>query len=314
LDQIAPTLEPLVGFHRPHPEVRSGTAIPGVATTGASSRLIVLIVWKGVGTRDVTRSGTPALDRSMARGSQGVRVARGEATTGSVPVDPIAIEATIGTGALPSQHGITGTSIRGRNGNVTSAFGHGSPPPVVAAFGDDLDRWSNGAAKIGLLQQQVGDRALTGDRWYGTGSVIDRIERSGDLPRQVDGFLRDGWGADATPDLLAVPMSGGVPQDDRTTATLLDEIERQVPSATIVVAGTGWLQRPAPATPAPLPGTVDAPGAGDAAGGYFLDRTAGAAANASTVVDAMHAETAPDGTPLYADAFASYAVRFGRYC
>ena len=35
----------------------------------------------------------------------------GRAETGSVPNDPIAVEATIGTGGLPSQHGITGALI-----------------------------------------------------------------------------------------------------------------------------------------------------------------------------------------------------------
>ena len=46
LDQIAPTLEPLLGLVRPHPEVRAGAAIPGVAIAGRSTPLVVLIVWK----------------------------------------------------------------------------------------------------------------------------------------------------------------------------------------------------------------------------------------------------------------------------
>ena len=49
-------------------------------------------------------------------------------------------------------------------------------------------------------------------------------------------------------------------------------------------------------------------------GGVFLDRSEGATTSAQDVVDALKADTAPDGSPLFDDAFASYAVRFGRYC
>ena len=50
LDQIAPTIAAAIGFDRPHPDVRAGKAIPGVAQPGGppparSSPLIVEIVW-----------------------------------------------------------------------------------------------------------------------------------------------------------------------------------------------------------------------------------------------------------------------------
>jgi hypothetical protein len=41
LDRIAPTASRMLGFEREHPEVRSGTAVPGVAD-GARPRLILL--------------------------------------------------------------------------------------------------------------------------------------------------------------------------------------------------------------------------------------------------------------------------------
>ena len=66
-------------------------------------------------------------------------------------------------------------------------------------------------------------------------------------------------------------------------------------------------------TRAPPPGVVLTP-RGDAAGGFFVDRGGDAPSTAQEVVDAMRTQTGPDGAPLYADAFASYAVRFGRYC
>jgi hypothetical protein len=50
------------------------------------------------------------------------------------------------------------------------------------------------------------------------------------------------------------------------------------------------------------------------AGGVFLDRSDGTTISAQDVVAALKADRAPDGSPLFADAFASYAVRFGSYC
>ena len=314
LDQIAPTLEPILGFRRPHPEVRSGAAIPGVTQPANATPLVVLIVWKGVGARDVDRLGAPWLrNRSTDRG-QGTGVAHGVASAGSLPLDPTAVESTIGTGALPSQHGITGTWMRGARGQVTLAFGRGAPTPVVAALGDDLDRFTNGRARIGLIQDATGDVGLSGDAWYGTGQVRDRtLSASPDLSAQVASFLAKGWGADETPDLLAVPMSRSVIDDDRTTREIVDEVLAKVPDATIVVAGTGTLRTEDAAGPPIDPsGIVPMPG-GAPAGGFFVDREPGATSTAQDVVEEMRGQR--DGSePVYADAFADYAVRFGRYC
>jgi hypothetical protein len=63
-------------------------------------------------------------------------------------------------------------------------------------------------------------------------------------------------------------------------------------------------------------GTPATPAGSDTvvAGGVFLDRGDGATTSAQDVVAALKADDAPDGSLLFADAFASYAVRFGRYC
>jgi hypothetical protein len=185
---------------------------------------------------------------------------------------------------------------------------------VIATLGDDLDRATGGAALIGLVGNDPGDAGLTGDGWYATGDVRDRTMAAGPNPAAtVQRFLDAGWGADATPDLLAVALHAGAFADDRSTAWIAADVLDRVPGAMVVVAGTGSIGAPAAVTPTQPAGTVRISGGG-VAGGYFLDRTAGAAATASSVVDTMHAETGPDGSPLYADAFAAYAVRFGRYC
>jgi hypothetical protein len=302
LDQVAPTLEPLLGLHRPHPEVRAGRAIPDIVESGARTPLVVLIVEKGIGTPGV-RPPFPDLPT-------GVHTAEGRATTGSVPNDPIAVETTIGTGGLPSQHGITGAMIRNENGKVVRAFGPGSPQPVIATLGDDLDRTTGGAAKIGLVSTALGDAGLTGDAWYGTGPVRDRTVSGGADPAgAVRGVLSRGWGEDATPDLLAVALDGPEGADGKALSSIMNEVFRAVPDATVVVSGTGSAQGAEDAT-VPAPAGTDTV----VAGGVFLDRSDGTTISAQDVVAALKADRAPDGSPLFADAFASYAVRFGSYC
>jgi hypothetical protein len=302
LDQVAPTLEPLLGVHRPHPEVRAGTAISGVAEQSADTPLVVLIVEKGIGSSRVSPR--------LADLGSGVHGAVGKGRTGSVPNDPIAVETTIGTGGLPSQHGITGALIRNENGKVVRAFGPGSPQPVIATLGDDLDRTTGGASKIGLVSTAVGDAGLTGDAWYGTGPVRDRTVPGGANPAgAVRGFLLKGWGSDATPDLLAVALDGSEGADSDAVALILHEVLQTVPDATAVVTGTGLEQAGKTATvPTPTGSSTVV------AGGVFLDRSDGATTSAQDIVDTLKADEAPDGSPLFADAFASYAVRFGRYC
>jgi hypothetical protein len=112
---------------------------------------------------------------------------------------------------------------------------------------------------------------------------------------------------------LAVPLSGGASSDDRTTSRIVTEVLRAVPAATVVVTATGSLTAPGGLDASP-PSGVALPTRGVAAGGFFVNRGAGATTTAQDVVDAMRAQTGPDGAPLYTDAFASYAVRFGRYC
>ena len=326
LDQVAPTLEPLLGLHRPHPEVRAGTAIPHAVRKGTETPLAVVVVEKGVGSSGGPRRLMHLLHSSSGGGSgngemksvnpwtsfgPGVGATQGTAVTGSVPDDPIAVEATIGTGGLPSQHGITGTLIRNENGKVVRAFGPGSPQPVIATLGDDLDRATNGAAKIGLVSTSVGDAGLTGDGWYGNARPVrDRTVSGGTNPAgTVHGFLARGWGADATPDLLAVSLDGSLGADGNAIASILDEVFRAVPDATVVLTGTGSVRGEEAAT-VPAPAGTDTV----VAGGVFLDRSDGTTISAQDVVSALKADTAPDGSPLFADAFASYAVRFGSYC
>src|SRR5206468_7139428 len=88
LDQIAPTISDAIGFRRPHPDVRSGKPIVGVAKATAVAPplsavpLIVEIAWRGVGTAqlDAAQGAWPYL-QGLVRGHGGSGTIDG--TTGS---------------------------------------------------------------------------------------------------------------------------------------------------------------------------------------------------------------------------------------
>jgi hypothetical protein len=94
-----------------------------------------------------------------------------------------------------------------------------------------------------------------------------------------------------------------------------------VPDATIVWTSTGHLDARAAVDAAGVArrteAAVGAPGlTSPGTSGLFVD--AGVAAStgvsAQQVADALAAQRAPDGPPLFGDVFPSFAVQFGRYC
>ena len=74
-----------------------------------------------------------------------------EAVTGSVPLDPAATLTTIGTGGLPSSHGITGSLVRDDDGTVRRAWSASGAGSVIATFADDLDAASGQRAAVGAV-------------------------------------------------------------------------------------------------------------------------------------------------------------------
>jgi hypothetical protein len=321
LDQIAPTLERATGIRRPHPDVRAGSAIDGVVRPGSSpTPLVVEIVWKGVGMPDLDASegSWPFLEGLL--GGPTHDGAAGLASADSVPLDPTAVLTTIGTGGLPSQHGMTGTFVRADDGRIVRAFSGGSPVPVIAALGDDLDHLTGGGAKVGIVAPDVSDRGLIGGSWYG-GADDDAVVVDATHTRiHVAQLLAKGFGAGGVPDLLGVVLNGPLRRIDGVTRSIVQDVTKGVPRATIVVTATGSLHvndgsERASAVAAAVQSATPTIG-GTAPGGLFLDERAAAAAGISTqqVVDAMRAQTTSAGTPLFADAFPAFAVRFGRYC
>lgn len=321
LDDVAPTIASLIGIERPHPEVRSGELVHIATEAPGAPPLVVQIVWKGIGSTELERAPDAWAElRSLSeRGSSTL-----EAEVPSLPMDPAAVLATIGTGGLPSQHGITGTLLRNDEGSVAEAWGPEAPVSVIAALGDDLDELSSQRALVGLVADDPADRGLIGKDWY-VDTDRDEITIAGtaDAARSVKTLLDEGFGDDEVPDLLAVSLAGSVGSMDRATGDIIGTVEKAVPGALFVVTGTG-----SPATSAGLRanevgGQVDSllevgPGVVEATspGGLFLDQQVLTDEQIAEdrVLKAMSQVVDDTGQKVFADVFPAIAVSFGRYC
>jgi hypothetical protein len=324
LRDVAPTLASALGFRIPHPEVRSGRTVPGLAT-GEPPRLVVMVVWKGVGSSDLQAAPGrwPHLARLLEEGTGTL-----SGQVGSLPLDPAAALATVGTGGLPAEHGIPGSVLRVGDG-VVGAWSRGAPVSVIATLADDLDHRLRQRPLIGLVGTTSADLGAIGGNWYLGGDRDDLalvIGGPGGSASAVAKVLRSGYGADRVPDLLAVAMEGSIQQLDAALIHVLRVARRAAGgSLAMVVAATGStsgsekrdlaagrlrkeLER---ALPAPAPVVQDV-----AVGGLFLDQRALAdtGITAEVVLRQLRGLTGPDGRSLFVDAFPGIAVTLSRYC
>jgi hypothetical protein len=325
LDDVAPTLAEAIGYRRPHPEVASGAVIPGIVrprregdALPSRPALIVEIVWKGVGTRELEShpDDWPNVKALIGGGSGTL-----EATVGSSPSDPAAVLTTIGTGGIPGQHGITGTRLRNEEGAVVRAWSPRSPGSIIATLADELDRSQDQRAHVAAVLTDRSDRGIVGDGWYLDERDQDDVVVTDRPVPAVTALLDRGFGADGRTASLAVVIRGTVASMDADTGATIGAIRELTPDAAIVVTATGSLRHPV-GLPAEdvivqVNTNLGAPVvASSAAGGLFLDRRAAAreGITVDTVTDAMLSVRDPRGRPAFADAFPAFIVSFGRYC
>jgi len=324
LDRVAPTVSDILGLERDHPEVRSGTAVAGVAN-GERPRLVLLVGWKGVGSSELDNhpQDWPFLTSLLDDGAGTL-----EGETGSLPLDPAATLTTVGTGGLPSQHGITGSFIRNGQGEVVEAFRPDfrvEDGQIIATLADDLDD-ANHSTLVGLVATDERDRGIVGGGWYPGEDPVDVvIGDSAAAPLAVDVHLTTGYGADDVPDVIGVVLEGRVRAIDHWTQEIVTEAERATSGSTLaVVTGTGSSEANRLAVPDrelveavedAVPGDVPAVAA-IVAGGVFLDQAVlrEEEVTGQVAVDAMLSATGPDGERMLADAFQGFAVSFARYC
>ena len=310
LDDVAPTIEEILGFDRPHPDVRSGSAVEGVGG-GTPPRLVVQIVWVGRSSGDL--EGASFAQRMLASGPSTL-----EGDTTSVPVDPAAILTTIGTGGRPSQHGITGTFVRDDAGKLRAAWSKRSPVSVIATLGDDLDEELGEEPEIGIVAARRSYRGAIGGNWY---IDVDRdrfvkTER-GREPRAALKLLDRPFGGDEVTDLAVVVVEGG--------PETLDDVFRNVvrraralsgDSAAFAFAATGSTGGDRVFDPSSLDGVDPALVERVVPGGLFLDQKELARRQVSEdeVLRALVDARDGSGGATFADAFPAIAVAFGRYC
>ncbi len=323
LDQVAPTIAQAIHLDRPHPSVRSGHAIPGIAGDGPKPRLVLEIAWKGISADDLGPvSSWPALTALKRRGSGTL-----SGISGSLPLDPAATLTTLGTGGLPWQHGITGTLLRNDRGQVERAWSRAAPQSVIATLAEDLEERTQQRALVGAIATDGSDRGIVGSGWYGARDRDPWLIESRPTAqvRQAKHLLAAGFGADATTDLLAVVMAGPLSAMDHELRRIVS-LARKASRGRLLVAVVGTGSTRIPEGSVTAASVEDLVNGGDGLslplveaavpGGIFLDRSvmAKTGTTAQSAEEAMLRAKTAEGQRLLADAFQGYAVSFARYC
>ncbi|MBA2312632.1 MAG: alkaline phosphatase family protein [Actinobacteria bacterium] len=342
LDDVSETIAAIIDLRRPHPDVRSGESVDGLAS-GEIPRLVLEVVWKGVGSDGLERHPEewPQLKQLMRDGA-----ATMDAVVGSLPLDPAATLATIGTGGLPSRHGITGTLLRTdqtsydltiaeekAGGEVVRAWTKRAPDSVIATLGDHLDEKRHQKPVVGLVGTDPIDRGLIGGSWYPDGDrdSVAILDRSASVEEQIGAaralLSREDFGRDEITDLAGVVLSGRVTKLDSALSRLI-RTAKDVSggSVAISVTATGESEPGGSATVADarvVRGRIErairtSEPAIEAVvpGGLYLDQQALDRLKLSddVVLRELLRIRSRSGDQLIADAFPAIAITFGRYC
>jgi hypothetical protein len=171
LADIAPTIAELIGFDHFPSLGREGRALPGIVRAGPPPEVVVTFVIDGGGWNVLQEfpDSWPNLRRLMRDGAN-----FRNAIHGSFPAVTASAHATIGTGAYPRTHGITGHNLRDgtKARKAYGAPGRADPSDILIPTLADL--WSDvtdGRAWIGELGYQIWHLGMigsggTGD-WFG---------------------------------------------------------------------------------------------------------------------------------------------------
>jgi hypothetical protein len=196
LADLAPTAARLIGFDAFG--AADGVPLPGIAAPVTPPRVVVTFVIDGGGWNVLRRwpNAWPNLKRLMREGAT-----YRNAIAGSFPAVTAATHATIGTGAFPRTHGITGHNVR-RDGGPGKAWGEpGRVDPSFLLEPTLADRWSEvtqNRAWVGEIGYQV---------WH-VGMLGRGGRPAGDVPVGVYWDEPDGGGwKPHHPDLYRLPRS-----------------------------------------------------------------------------------------------------------
>jgi hypothetical protein len=143
---IAPTQASLLrfdGFHAPDGEVMAEALLP----TERTPKLVVVMVWDagGINVLEEHAGAWPYLGSLIPKGTwyEG-------ATVGSSPTSTAQIHATMGTGAFPNHHGLTGHRLD-IGGEITQPWSNGPAFIVLPTFADVYDRAKGNEPVAGVV-------------------------------------------------------------------------------------------------------------------------------------------------------------------
>jgi hypothetical protein len=172
LADVAPTIAELIGFDGFTDPGREGRPLPGISRPADGPEIVVTFVIDGGGWNVLQEfpEAWPTLRRLMREGAN-----YRNAIHGSFPAVTASAHATIGTGAFPRTHGITGHNLRDGT-KVRKAYGepgHAEPDDILIPTLADL--WSDATddqAWVGEIGYQIwhlgmlgrGGRSRRGDR------------------------------------------------------------------------------------------------------------------------------------------------------
>ena len=162
LADVAPTVAELIGFDGFLAEGREGRPLPGIARPPSPPELVVTFVIDGGGWNVLQEfpDAWPNLRRLMREGAN-----FRNALHGSFPAVTASAHATIGTGAFPRTHGITGHNLRDGT-KVRKAYGDpGRANPDDLLVPTLADLWSEATddrAWIGELGYQIWHLGMIG--------------------------------------------------------------------------------------------------------------------------------------------------------
>lgn len=201
LADLAPTTAKLMGFDG-FPE-RAGRPLADIPAPPAPPKVIVTFVIDGGGWNvlDEWPDAWPHQRRLMGEG-----MVYTNALHGSFPAVTAAAHATIGTGAFPETHGISGHNLKAGGGHVRKAYGKlGQADPSDIRIPTLADLWTQhtgGKAFIGEFGYQIWHLGMIG---------AGGSDPLGDKPVAVYwDELAKGW-ASQNPDIYRLP--GSVPAD-----------------------------------------------------------------------------------------------------
>ena len=189
---VYPTIGALLGVDLPQ---RDGRVLDeALAESFRPPRLVVVVVWDGAGraTLEQWPDRWPTLARLEREGTSYL-----EATVGTSPSVTSAVHSSLGTGAWPRAHKVTGNDLRKGNGELVEAFaGESTEALSLTTFADEIDRAYDNESRVGLLAWTPWHVGMLGH---------GRATRGGDADEMALLEYRDGVRIDGNDKEFSVP-------------------------------------------------------------------------------------------------------------